>query len=166
MEDVLHADTSIRVLPSSAMPSTAIISSPERERGDDIRNVCAHASKFMQHTHEAMDVASVGGRGSKESERYFQAVCCECVCMSVRACLLQRVTVHWVYVPQDASYQHETSQTFLLNHPVARLAPVNELLAFHLWCLCVCLCGCVRPRPEVCACVCVCVCVRHHALAR
>jgi len=166
VEEVLHADTSIRVLPSSAMPSTAIISSPERERGDDIRNVCAHARTFIQHTEEAMDVASVGGRGSKESERDFQAVCCECVCMSVRACLLQRVTVHWVYVPQDASYQHETSQTFLLNHPVARLAPVNELLAFHLWCLCVFVWMCAPAPESLCVCVCVCVCVRHHTLAR
>jgi hypothetical protein len=114
-----------------------------------------------------MDVASVGGRGSKESERFSGCMLCVCVCVyvCVCACLLQRVTVHWVYVPQDASYQHETSQTFLLNHPVARLAPVNELLAFHLWCLCVCWCGCVRPRPNVCACMCG-VCVRHHALAR
>ncbi len=88
-EEVLHVDTSIRVLPSSAMPSTAIISSPGRERGDDIRNICAHASTFMQHTEEAMDVASVGGRGSKESERDFQAVCCVCVCMC--ACVCARV---------------------------------------------------------------------------
>ena len=87
VEDVLHADTSIRVLPSSAMPSTAIISSPERERGDDIRNVCAHASKFMQHTHEAMDVASVGGRGSKESERFSGCMLCVCVCMRLCVCV-------------------------------------------------------------------------------
>ena len=113
-----------------------------------------------------MDVAGVGGKGSKESERFSGCMLCVCMCVCECASLPQRVTVHWVYVPQDASYQHETSQTFLLNHPVARLAPVNELLAFHLWCLCVLvrvLVWMCAPAPER---LCVYGCVRHHALAR